>query len=124
MEQRDRLASLVLLGTAAVAWILVGLVLTRLSPEGSIPVQVAGAGLLGLALGLSTVPLAWLAVFARRRRIAYRGEWLRAARRGAWVGLCVALFVALRTQHALSLPLALFVIVLVAFVEVSLSVEH
>jgi hypothetical protein len=124
MEQRDRIASLGLLAAAALVWILAGIVFTRLSPEGSLAVQLSGAGLLGLALGLSVVPLAWLAVFARRRRIAYRGEWVRAARRGVWVGLVVALLVALRTQHALSLPLALFVVVLVAFVEASLTVER
>ena len=35
-------------------------------------------------------PLCWLVVFARHRRIAYQGDWARAARRGGWIGLFVA----------------------------------
>jgi uncharacterized membrane protein YjjP (DUF1212 family) len=70
------------------------------------------------------VPLFWLAVFARHRRIAYRGDWTRAVRRGLWVGLVVAFLVALRVQGAFSLPIAAFVIVLVAFLELTLSVER
>ena len=34
-----------------------------------------GAALMGLASGLTVAPLAWLAVYARHRRIAYRGDW-------------------------------------------------
>jgi hypothetical protein len=79
---------------------------------------------MGLAIGLTTVPLFWLAVFGRHRRIAYRGDWVRAARRGLWVGLAVGLFVALRLQGILSLPIAVFVIVLVVFAELTLSIER
>jgi len=79
---------------------------------------------MGLASGLTTMPLFWLAVFGRHRRIAYRGDWLRASRRGLWVGLVVALLVALRVQGAFSIPVAAFVVVLVAFLELTLSVER
>ena len=48
-----------------------------------------GALLIGLAVGLTMVPLFWLAVFARHRRIAYRGDWTRAIRRGGWVAIVV-----------------------------------
>jgi len=121
---RDRIANLGLLGLGAFAWVLVALLFVNRSPDGDLSIQLLGSGLLGAALGLCAVPLFWLAMFARHRRIAYRGDWTRAARRGAWVGTTVALFVALRTQHALSLPLALFVLVMVVFVEISLSVER
>ena len=57
-----------------------------------------GAGLIGLALGLTATPLFWLSVFARHRRIAYRGDWVRAIRRGAWVAVVVAVLVVLRLQ--------------------------
>ena len=57
-----------------------------------------GAVCIGLAFGLTAMPLFWLAVFARHRRIAYRGDWPRAIRRGAWVALVTALFVVLRLQ--------------------------
>jgi hypothetical protein len=75
-------------------------------------------------VGLTTVPLFWLVVYGRNRRIAYRGDWLRAARRGAWVAVVVALLVVLRSQDALSLPLALFIAIMVVFVEISLSVDR
>jgi hypothetical protein len=66
----------------------------------------------------------WLASFARQRRIAYRGDWSRAVRRGAWAGGLVALFVVLRARDAFALPLAAFLIVLVVIVEVTLSVDR
>ena len=124
MEHRDRVTAIALIALGLACWIAVGIVLTRVSPVGQAGVQVAGAGLIGLACGVTAVPLAWLAVFGRHRRIAYRGDWMRAARRGAWVALVIALLVALRTQHAFSMPIALFVVVMVAFVEVSLTVQR
>jgi hypothetical protein len=124
VEARDRLGNLAIFGAAAVAWVLVGIVVTTRDPRVDPVAGLVGAGLMGLAVGLTTVPLFWLAVFARHRRIAYRGDWLRAGRRGLWVGLIVALLVALRVQGAFSLPIAAFVIVLVAFLELTLSVER
>jgi hypothetical protein len=123
MYARDRAANLGLFALAALVWSLVGLLFTTRAPT-DVQVQLIGAALLGIAIGLTAVPLFWLARFARQRRIAYRGDWIRAGRRGVWVGCVVALFVVLRAQGAFSLPLALFVIVMVAFVEVSLSVER
>ena len=124
MNPRDRLANLGVFGLAAGAWSVVALLLTTRSPRGDVGVQLVGAGLLGLAVGLTTVPLYWLAAYARHRRIAYRGDWVRAVRRGTWVGVLVALFVVLRAQEAFSLPVALFAVVMVAFVEVTLSVQR
>lgn len=124
MEARDRLANLAIFGAAAVTWALVGIVVTTRDPRVDPVAGLVGAGLMGLAVGLTTVPLFWLAVFARHRRIAYRGDWLRAGRRGLWVGLIVALLVALRVQDAFSVPIAAFVIVLVVFLELTLSVER
>ena len=43
---------------------------------------------------------------ARQRRIAYRGDWLRAIRRGAWVGVLVAIFVVMRLNGIFQLPIA------------------
>lgn len=83
-----------------------------------------GAGMIGLACGLTAVPLFWLVWFARHRRIALLGDWSRALRRGAWVGVVVALFVALRIQAVLSLPIAVFVVVLVLMAEITLSMER
>ncbi len=124
MQHRDRIAAIVLIVAASVCWLAVAALLTQVSPTGRVEVQLAGALLIGLASGMTAVPLAWLAVFSRHRRIAYKGDWTRAARRGAWAGVVVALLVALRTQHAFSTPVALFVIVMVIFVEVSLSTQR
>jgi hypothetical protein len=85
---------------------------------------VLGAVALGTAVGLTATPLFWLAVFARHGRIAYRGDWMRAGRRGAWVGLVVGLVVELRVLGVFSIPIALFIVVLVLFAELTLSIER
>jgi len=124
VEARDRLANLGTFGAAAVAWILVALLVTTRDPRADPAAGFVGAVLMGLAVGLTSAPLFWLAAFGRHRRIAYRGDWVRAARRGLWVGLVVGLFVALRLQAILSLPIAVFVCVLVVFAEITLSIER
>ncbi len=124
MESRDRLANLGIFAAALVAWVLVGLVVTTRDPISDPTAGFVGAALIGLAVGLTAVPLFWLTVFSRHRRIAYRGDWVRAARRGAWVAVVVAVFVALRLQDALQLPIALFIIVMVLVAEATLSAER
>jgi hypothetical protein len=79
---------------------------------------------IGLACGVTMVPFFWLAVFARHRRIAFRGDWSRAIRRGAWVAMVVTILIALRIQGVLSLPIAVFVAALVVLAETVLSVER
>ena len=123
MYARDRMANLGLFGVAAATWTAVAILFVTRYPVG-LAIQVTGAVLLGLAFALTTMPLFWLAVFGRHRRIAYRGDWLKAVRRGAWVGLLVAGFVLLRSQGAFSPPIGLFLAAMVVFVEVSLSVER
>ncbi|HUG49265.1 MAG TPA: hypothetical protein VMP67_12740 [Candidatus Limnocylindria bacterium] len=124
MYQRDRLTGLSLLGAAVAAWLVVAYVLTRLDPVGDPGALLAGALALGSAVALTLTPLFWLSVFARARRIAYWGDWLRAGRRGALVGLLVALFVILRGQDMFSLPLALFIIAMAVLVELTLSLRR
>ncbi len=124
MESRDRLANLGIFGAAALVWILVGLVVTSRDPRLDPGAGFVGAVLMGLAVGLTTIPLFWLAVFGRHRRVAYRGDWPRALRRGGWVAVVVALFVVLRLQNAFQLPIALFVITMVFIAEATLSVER
>ena len=124
MEPRDRLGNLAMFGAAAVLWALVALVLTTRDPRLDTSAGFLGAILIGLAIGLTTVPLFWLVVFGRHRRIAYHGDWIRATRRGAWVAIVVMLFVALRLQGALQLPIALFVLTMVAVAEATLSADR
>ncbi len=124
MEARDRLANLGFLAGAGVVWILVALVLTTRDPRIDVAAGYVGALLIGLALGLTAVPLFWLAIFARHRRIAYRGDWTRAIRRGGWVVAVAAVFVVLRLQQVFQPPIALFILALVLLAEVTLSVER
>ena len=124
MESRDRLANLGFFAAAGVVWLLVGLVVTTRDPVVDPSAGFIGAGLIGLAVGLTLVPLIWLTVFGRHRQIAYRGDWVRAARRGAWVGIIVAVLIALRTQDLLQLPIALFLIALAVVAEATLSAER
>ncbi len=124
MEARDRIGNLAIFGAAAVAWVLVGIVVTTRDPLVDPTAGYIGAALMGLAMGLTTIPLFWLAVFGRHRRVAYRGDWLRAVRRGGWVALVVALFVVLRVQGIFQIPIALFVVAMVLVAESTLSVER
>jgi hypothetical protein len=124
MEARDRLTNLGFFAAAGVVWILVALVVTTRDPKVDPAAGFVGALLIGLALGLTVVPLFWLAIFARHRRIAYRGDWTRAVRRGAWVAVVAAIFVILRLQGVFQPPIALFIVALVVLAEATLSVER
>jgi hypothetical protein len=124
VEGRDRLANLGILAAALVVWVLVWLVVTTRDPIDDRSARFVGAGLIGLAVGLTTMPLFWLVVFARHRRIAYRGDWIRAIRRGAWVGLLVTVLVLLRLEGVLVLPIVLFMLALVVVAEMTLSAER
>jgi hypothetical protein len=124
MEVRDRLSNVGVFALALVAWALAAVIVTTRDPRLDPGAGIVGAALIGLALGLTAVPLFWLAIFARHRRVAYRGDWLRASRRGAWVAIVAAVFIALRLQGAFQLPIALFVLTMVFIAETTLSVER
>ena len=124
MEARDRIANVGLFAAAALIWILVGLVVTTRDPRIDPGAGYVGAILIGLAVGLTAMPLFWLSVFARHRRIAYRGDWIRAIRRGAWVTVVVAVLVVLRLQGLFEPAIALFILAMVVVAEATLSVER
>lgn len=124
METRDRLANLGLLGAAAVAWVLVAVLVTTRDPYQDTAAGYIGALLIGLAVGLTCAPLTWLVVFARHRRIAYNGDWFRAVRRGAWIGLFAAVMVVLRLVDAFQLPIVLFLAAIFVVAEITLSAER
>lgn len=124
MEARDRLTNVSVFAAAGFVWLLVGLVVTTRDPLIDTGAGFLGAGLIGLAIGLTAIPLFWLSAFARHRRIAYRGDWIRAVRRGAWVAVIVALLVVLRLQNLFQLPIALFIVAMVLVAEATLSVER
>jgi hypothetical protein len=124
MEARDRIANLGLLVAAGAAWIMVAVVVTTQDPFQDPMAGYRGALLIGLAFGLTAVPLAWLVVFARHRRIAYNGDWMRAGRRGAWVGLFVTILVVLRLVDAFQLPIVAFLAAIFLIAEITLSAER
>lgn len=124
MESRDRLANLGFFAAAAIVWLLVGLVVTTRDPAVDASAGFVGAVLIGLAVGLTLVPLLWLTVFGRHRQIAYRGDWVRAIRRSSWVGIVVAVLIMLRLQNLLELPVALFIIALMLVAEATLSAQR
>jgi hypothetical protein len=124
VETRDRLSNVGLLAAAAVAWVLVGILVTTRDPYADPSAGYEGALLIGLAMGLTCAPLAWLVIFARHRRIAYHGDWFRAMRRGAWIGLFCAVMVVLRLVDAFQLPILLFLGAIFLVAELTLSAER
>jgi hypothetical protein len=117
----QRRIAVMLLAVAAVAWVVVLVIGLTLDPLASSSAAFIGATALGVATGLTAAPLFWLISFARHRRIAYRGDWLRAGRRGAWVGILVAIFVVMRANGILQPQIALFLIALALVAEVTLT---
>lgn len=124
MERSERLTNLGFFAAAAIVWVLAGLVVTSRDPVLDPAAGFLGAALIGLAVGLTLVPLIWLTVFSRHNRIAFRGDWLRATRRSAWVGIVIAVLIVLRIQGLLELPIALFMIVLAFVAEATLSARR
>ena len=125
MNRRNRLlvAGLVILALLCGA----GLVLfAGTACPGSLPHQPCrGADanrmvVIGLAAGtvaLLVAPFAFLTEFALRRRIVFRGAWGRAARRAILAALVVVVLAGLRLGGALSVPGAVFVVLLAAAAE-------
>ena len=124
METRDRRTNLAFFAAALAAWLVVGAIVVTRDPLLEPVAGYAGAVTMGTAVGLTTVPLFWLAAFARSRRIAYRGSWGRAMRRGAWTGLVIGVFVVLRLLGMFQPQLALFIVALVLVAESTLSMER
>jgi len=120
MRARDRRLALALLLTAVLAWTAVGVILTSLDPRTDVAGYL-GAAALGVAAATTAAPLLWLLAFTRQRRIAYRGDWFRAARRAGWVGLLVAAFVVMRINGVFQPEIGLFLAALALVAEVTLS---
>jgi hypothetical protein len=120
MEAQRRVA-IALLAMAGAAWLVVAVIGVTINPLGDPNAGFLGALALGIATGLTAAPLFWLISYARHRRIAYRGDWLRAARRGAWIGILVAVFVVMRINGVLQPQIALFLIALALVAEVTLT---
>ena len=121
MQPRDRRIAIAILGVAALAWVAVALVLLNVDPTADTGAGFVGGGALGVAVAATFAPLLWLLAFARQKRIAYRGDWTRAVRRGAWLGLLVAVFVVMRINGVFQPQIGLFFAALALVAEVTLS---
>jgi hypothetical protein len=121
LQPRDRRFAFGLLGVAAVGWIAVALVLLNVDPRADTGAGFVGAGTLGIAVAATSAPLLWLLAFTRHRRIAYRGDWTRAIRRGSWLGLLAAVFVVMRVNGVFQPQIGLFFAALALVAEVTLS---
>lgn len=117
----QRRVAITLLGLAGAAWLVVLVVVIAVDPLSDPNAGFIGAIALGAATGITAAPLFWLISYARHRRIAYRGDWLRAGRRGAWVGILVAVFVVMRINGVLQPQIALFLIALALVAEITLT---
>jgi hypothetical protein len=124
METRDRRMNLAFFAAAIAAWLVVAGIVLTLDPVRAPLAGYGGAAAMAVAVGLTTAPLFWLAAFARGRRIAFRGAWGRATRRGTWLGLIVGILVVLRLQDLFQPPLVLFIVALVLVAESTLSMER
>jgi len=118
---RNRRIALTLLGIAAMGWLVVAVIAVGVNPLADPGMGLVGALALGFAAAVTAGPIFWLVGYARQRRIAYRGDWQRAIRRGAWVGVLVAIFVVMRLNDIFQVPIALFLIALALVAEVTLT---
>ena len=74
-------------------------------------------GMAAASCALIVAPFAFLTEFVLRRRIVYRGAWLRGLRRGILAGAVLAALAGLRLGGALTVPVGLFVVLLAGLVE-------
>jgi hypothetical protein len=120
VRERDRGLAIALLGLGAIGWLALVAVMSTVYPD-RFEVRVGVATGIGVALAITTTPLAWLAAYERRGRRERRGDWVRAARRGVLLGALAAFVAVLQVTGTGSAAIALFAVLLVVFVEVTLS---
>jgi hypothetical protein len=118
--ERDRLIAITLLVLAVIAWLALLVVMSTVYPDRP-EVRVGVAAGVGVALGVTAIPLAWLAAYDRRGRLTRSGDWIRAARRGTLLGALAAFLAVLQVTETGSVIIAGFAVLLVVFVEATLS---
>ena len=125
MSGRHRLIVAALLLLGILASVVLVAVAARACPVETVTQPCADAarnraivvGLASTSAALLVTPFAFLGELMARRRIVYRGAWSRASRRGILVGLVLAAIAGLQLGGALSVPIAIFVIILAAVIE-------
>jgi hypothetical protein len=128
-RQRVIVAGAVLLAILEIVMLIV--VASRLCPTDTVLQPCPDAarnravvlGLASVTLATLMTPFAFLAEFVARRRIVYRGAWWRAARRGALAGVVLAALGGLRLGGTLTVPVAIFTVILAVLAERFLAVR-
>ena len=123
MSASDRSVTLGLFLSAGLAWIVVGIVFTTLSPLGDAGVQLLGAIVLGAAVALTLWPILW-ALTRGGLDSGIAGRLTLSGRRAGLAGLVVSMLVVLRALDAVSLPVVVFLVVGAALVEVAVSLRR
>ena len=125
MTRRTRIEVASLLGLALLVGLALAVFASLACPAPSDGEPCSGAGLnrvivvtlAALAIGLLGAPVGFMAEYAVRRQIVYRGAWGRALRRAALLAVAIAALAGLRLGGALSPVAGLFIVGLLAAVE-------
>jgi hypothetical protein len=118
VSARERTITLILVTAAIVAWFVVALVFTAISPVGDAGAQLLGALALGSAVGLTLWPLLWSA------NRSHAGALVSAARRSGLVGLVVSILVVLRAIDVVTLPVVIFLVLGAVLVEIAFTLRR
>ncbi|HKZ90909.1 MAG TPA: hypothetical protein VJZ50_02110 [Candidatus Limnocylindrales bacterium] len=118
MSARDRSITLILGAVALIAWAVVAVVVTTMSPLGDAGIQLMGAVALGSAVGFTLWPLLWSASRGTQ------GALMTAGRRSGLAGLVVSILVVLRALDAVVPPVVLFLVVGAVLVEAAFSLRR
>lgn len=118
VSARDRTTTLVLVAAAIVAWFVVALIFTTVSPERDAMAQLLGALALGAAVALTLWPLLWSAGPSSPGAIVTSG------RRSALAGLLVTILVVLRAIDVVTVPVLIFLVVGAVLVEIAFSLRR
>jgi hypothetical protein len=118
VSRRDQVAIVLLALGAVVAGLAVVALASQLCPGPTATDPCPDAernrllvvGVVGTGVVLLLTPVLFVLDYAMHRRIAYRGAWWRALRRGLLIGLAVAAVAALRSFDALNVFSATVVI--------------
>lgn len=129
MTRRDLVDAAALLVAATLSFLLLVVFAGRSCPATTAAAACPNAllnrvvviSLAAIGTGLLIAPFAFVAEFAVRRRIVFRGAWGRAARRSALAAFVVVALAGLRLGGALNAPLALFVLLAPVVLEVYLT---
>ena len=118
VSARDRSITLILGAVALIAWAVVAVVVTTMSPLGDAGIQLMGAVALGSAVGFTLWPLLWSASRGTQ------GALTTAGRRSVLVGLVVSILVVLRALDAVVPPVVIFLVVGAVLVEAAFSLRR